>query len=80
MAFVHPEIAWDFRLAQVRSINVSNHKYGLVYPGMGCVIFRDASCVAEELIFKIPLAQQRQLLTTPKSQKKFSMVLWVVTI
>ena len=53
MAFVHPEIAWDFRLAQVRSINVSNHKYGLVYPGMGCVIFRDASCVDEELIFKI---------------------------
>jgi glutamate decarboxylase len=53
MAFAHPEIAWDFRLAQVRSINVSNHKYGLVYPGMGCVIFRDETCVDPELIYKI---------------------------
>lgn len=53
MAFVHPELAWDFRLEQVRSINVSNHKYGLVYPGMGCVIFRDETCVDPELVFKI---------------------------
>jgi glutamate decarboxylase len=53
MAFVHPEIAWDFRLEQVRSINVSNHKYGLVYPGMGCVIFRDTNCVDPDLIFRI---------------------------
>jgi glutamate decarboxylase len=53
MAFVHPEIPWDFRLEQVRSINVSNHKYGLVYPGMGCVIFRDETCVDPELIFNI---------------------------
>ncbi|MEA3278365.1 MAG: glutamate decarboxylase [Pseudomonadota bacterium] len=53
MAFAHPEVAWDFRLEQVRSINVSNHKFGLVYPGMGSVIFRDASCVPEELVFKI---------------------------
>lgn len=53
MAFAHPDIAWDFRLEQVRSINVSNHKYGLVYPGMGTVIFRDATDVPDELVFKI---------------------------
>ena len=53
MAFAHPEVAWDFRLEQVRSINVSNHKYGLVYPGMGSVIFRDASCIPSELVFNI---------------------------
>lgn len=53
MAFSHPEVPWDFRLEQVRSINVSNHKYGLVYPGMGCVVFRDQSCVPPELVFKI---------------------------
>jgi hypothetical protein len=29
---VNPELEWDFRLEQVRSINVSNHKFGLVYP------------------------------------------------
>jgi glutamate decarboxylase len=53
MAFAHPEVAWDFRLEQVRSINVSNHKFGLVYPGMGTIIFRDQSDVPEELVFKI---------------------------
>jgi len=51
--FSYPEVKWDFRLEQVRSINVSNHKFGLVYPGMGSVIFRDVSTVPEELVFKI---------------------------
>ncbi len=53
MAFNHPEVEWDFRLEQVRSINVSNHKYGFVYPGMGSLVFRDESDLPEELIFKI---------------------------
>ena len=51
--FARPEQAWDFRLPSVRSINVSNHKYGLVYPGMGTVVFRDASDLPEELVFHI---------------------------
>lgn len=51
--FVYPELAWDFRMPHVRSINTSNHKYGLVYPGMGSVIFRDRADVPEELIYKI---------------------------
>ncbi|TVM32771.1 glutamate decarboxylase [Oceanidesulfovibrio marinus] len=53
MPFVHPDEAWDFRLPTVRSINVSNHKYGLVYPGLGSLIFRDASDVPEDLVYKI---------------------------
>ena len=51
--FARPEEAWDFRLLSVRSINVSNHKFGLVYPGMGTVIFRDRSDLPEELVFHI---------------------------
>jgi glutamate decarboxylase len=51
--FSQPELAWDFRLPGVRSINVSNHKFGLVYPGMGTVVFRDAGDLPEELIFHI---------------------------
>jgi glutamate decarboxylase len=51
--FARPHEEWDFRLPSVRSINVSNHKFGLVYPGMGTVIFRDASDLPEELIFHI---------------------------
>jgi glutamate decarboxylase len=37
----------------VRSINVSNHKFGLVYPGMGTVVFRDSSDLPQELVFHI---------------------------
>jgi glutamate decarboxylase len=51
--FTRPELEWDFRLSQVRSINVSNHKFGLVYPGMGTVLFRDQSDLPQELVFHI---------------------------
>jgi glutamate decarboxylase len=51
--FARPEEEWDFRLPSVRSINVSNHKFGLVYPGMGTLVFRDASDLPEELVFHI---------------------------
>jgi glutamate decarboxylase len=51
--FIFPDLEWDFRLEQVRSINVSGHKYGLVYPGVGWLIFKDESDLPEELIFKI---------------------------
>jgi glutamate decarboxylase len=49
--FLYPHSEWDFRLEQVRSINVSGHKYGLVYPGIGWLIFRDKSDLAEDLVF-----------------------------
>jgi glutamate decarboxylase len=26
--FLYPDLAWDFRLKNVKSINVSGHKYG----------------------------------------------------
>lgn len=47
------KLKWDFRLEQVKSINVSNHKFGLVYPGMGSVIFKDKADVPKGLPFKI---------------------------
>jgi glutamate decarboxylase len=53
LPFSEPKCKWDFRLSQVRSINVSNHKYGLVYPGMGTVVFRDQDDLPSELIFHI---------------------------
>ncbi len=39
--FLYPDSEWDFRLEQVRSINVSGHKFGLVYPGIGWLVFRE---------------------------------------
>jgi glutamate decarboxylase len=52
-AFAHPDLKWDFRLSHVRSINLSNHKFGLVYPGMGTVLFRERADVPDELVFQI---------------------------
>jgi glutamate decarboxylase len=49
--FLYPDSEWDFRLEQVRSINVSGHKFGLVYPGIGWLVFRDRSDLAEDLVF-----------------------------
>ncbi len=49
--FIDPELAWDFRLPRVASINASGHKYGLVYPGVGWVVWRDAEALPEDLIF-----------------------------
>ena len=51
--FVNPELEWDFRLPQVKSINVSGHKYGLVYPGLGWLVFRDHRDPPEDLIFYV---------------------------
>jgi glutamate decarboxylase len=49
--FIYPHSEWDFRLEQVRSINVSGHKFGLVYPGIGWLVFRERSDLAEDLVF-----------------------------
>jgi glutamate decarboxylase len=51
--FLHPELRWDFRLPQVKSINVSGHKYGLTYPGIGFVVWRSAEDLPEDLIFHV---------------------------
>lgn len=51
--FTDPDFVWDFRLEQVKSINVSGHKYGLVYPGVGWIIYRDESDFPEDLVFKV---------------------------
>ena len=51
--FVNPELEWDFRLSHVKSINVSGHKYGLVYPSMGWLLFREKSEIPKDLIFYV---------------------------
>jgi glutamate decarboxylase len=51
--FLQPDLVWDFRLARVKSINVSGHKYGLVYPGIGWIIWREAKDLPEDLIFRV---------------------------
>jgi glutamate decarboxylase len=51
--FVDPDLVWDFRLPRVQSINTSGHKYGLVYPGVGWVVWRDDAALPKELVFDV---------------------------
>jgi glutamate decarboxylase len=51
--FLDPELIWDFRLPRVASINTSGHKYGLVYPGVGWVVWRDQDALPADLVFKV---------------------------
>jgi glutamate decarboxylase len=51
--FLAPDLEWDFRLPRVASINTSGHKYGLVYPGVGWILWRDQAALPEDLVFKV---------------------------
>jgi glutamate decarboxylase len=51
--FIQPDLEWDFRLPRVQSINASGHKYGLVYPGVGWALWRDADALPEDLVFRV---------------------------
>ncbi|MER7405526.1 glutamate decarboxylase [Streptomyces sp. NPDC000070] len=51
--FLDEDLVWDFRLPRVASINTSGHKYGLVYPGVGWALWRDADALPEELVFRV---------------------------
>jgi glutamate decarboxylase len=51
--FLDHDLEWDFRLERVASINASGHKYGLVFPGVGWVVWRDPAALPEELVFRV---------------------------
>jgi glutamate decarboxylase len=51
--FLDPDLEWDFRVPRVQSINTSGHKYGLVYPGVGWIVWRDQEALPEDLIFRV---------------------------
>ena len=51
--FATPSLRWSFDIPRVQSINTSGHKFGLVYPGLGWILFRTADMVPEDLIFEL---------------------------
>jgi glutamate decarboxylase len=51
--FLQPDLLWDFRLSRVKSINTSGHKYGLVYPGVGWIVWRELGDLDPDLIFNV---------------------------
>ena len=53
LPFLQPDKKWDFRLKWVLSISTSGHKYGLVYPGLGWVIWRDKKFLPKDMSFSV---------------------------
>ncbi|WP_375474471.1 glutamate decarboxylase [uncultured Jatrophihabitans sp.] len=51
--FLQPELEWDFRVPRVQSINASGHKYGLVYPGVGWIVWREPAALPRDLVFDV---------------------------
>jgi glutamate decarboxylase len=51
--FLDPGLRWDFRLPRVASVNTSGHKYGLVMPGVGWALWRDAAALPDDLVFHV---------------------------
>jgi len=51
--FIQKDLVWDFRVKRVKSINASGHKFGLVYPGVGWVVWRSNDDLPEDLKFYV---------------------------
>lgn len=51
--FAYPSLKWSFDVPRVVSINTSGHKFGLVYAGLGWVLWRDESYLHKDLIFEL---------------------------
>ncbi|KAF3482581.1 glutamate decarboxylase [Arthroderma uncinatum] len=73
--FVNPSLEWDFRLEKVVSINVSGHKYGLVYPGVGWIVWRSTEYLPQELVFNINYLGANQASFTLNFSKGASQVI-----
>ncbi len=73
--FLYPDLKWDFRLSQVRSINISGHKYGLVYPGIGWLLFKNKTDLPEDLIFYVNYLGSEEATYTLNFSKGSSMII-----
>lgn len=51
--FIYPNYKWSFNVSRVMSIGTSGHKFGLVYPGLGWILWRDESLLHKDLIFEL---------------------------
>jgi glutamate decarboxylase len=60
--FIQPDLVWDFQLPLVKSINVSGHKFGLVYAGVGWILFREKQDLPEDLVLTLTLSHSHSLL------------------
>lgn len=73
--FVFPNLKWDFRLKNVVSINVSGHKYGLVYPGIGWVLWKAEKYLPESIVFHVNYLGSDQPTMTLNFSRGASMII-----
>ncbi|KAK9833735.1 hypothetical protein WJX74_004401 [Apatococcus lobatus] len=73
--FVFPHLKWDFRLKNVVSINVSGHKYGLVYPGIGWVLWKSEKYLPEAIVFHVNYLGSDQPTMTLNFSRGASMII-----
>ncbi|KAG6135079.1 hypothetical protein E4U22_007319 [Claviceps purpurea] len=73
--FIVPDLEWDFRCEKVVSINVSGHKYGLVYPGVGWALWRAPEYLPEDLVFNIDYLGAQQSSFTLNFSKGASQII-----
>lgn len=50
---IKPDFMFDFRLPHVKSISLSGHKYGMVYPGIAFVVFRSKEWIPSDMEFTV---------------------------
>ncbi|PSC74807.1 glutamate decarboxylase [Micractinium conductrix] len=59
-----PDVLFDFRLRHVASINVSGHKYGLVYCGCAFIVWRNREFLPRDMVFTVAyLGKEEENLT-----------------
>jgi len=51
--FAYPKYKWAFDVPRVVSINTSGHKFGLVYPGLGWIVWRNPEFLHKDLVFEL---------------------------
>ena len=51
--FIHQDVVWDFRLSRVKSISASGHKFGLAPLGVGWIVWREATDLPDDLVFRV---------------------------
>jgi len=81
--FAYPHLKWSFDVPRVVSINTSGHKFGLVYAGLGWVLWRDEKYLHKDLIFELrkgfPYYSQKTTEGVDRLSRQHGILLYIVS-
>lgn len=69
--FVNPDLVWDFRLPHVKSMNVSFHKYGGTFCGMGMAVVASDYSLPEKFRFFFNVEKKASAQKSGKDQHNY---------